>query len=139
MPCRYRNIAVLMRSRHLGSRIIPYIQSIVTTTLALPPSSFSLTRQVFALQGALIEVVANFMASKQLVAICQNALKGHEGSKDVLSVISKRVPTKTVWPVVMDLWKTVQVESSTVCVYSNDSFLAYVRFCLASSTCSAWF
>lgn len=101
-------------SRHLGSRIIPYIQSIVTTTLALPPSSFSLTRQVFTLQAALIEVVANFMAPKQIVAICQNALKGHDGSKEVLSVISKKVPTKTVWPVVMELWKSVQTESSNV-------------------------
>jgi len=100
--------------RHLGSRIIPHIQSIVTTTLALPPSSFSLTRQVFTLQAALIEVVANFMAPKQIVAICQNALKGHEGSREVINVVSKKVPTKTVWPVVMDLWKSVQTESSTV-------------------------
>jgi U3 small nucleolar RNA-associated protein 10 len=54
------------------------------------------------------------MAPKQIVAICQNALKGHEGSKEVISVISKKVPTKTVWPVVMDLWKSVQTEASTV-------------------------
>lgn len=54
------------------------------------------------------------MAPKQIVAICQNALKGHEGSREVINVVSKKVPTKTVWPVVMDLWKSVQTESSTV-------------------------
>jgi len=58
--------------------------------------------------------VPSFIGSKQLIALLKNALSGKEGSKEVLSICSKKVPTKTLFPVVMDLWKSIQNESSSV-------------------------
>lgn len=86
----------------------------VDTTLTLSSASPSVVTQSFALQGALIDSVPTFVGSKQLMAILRNALNGKEGSRGVVVGASKKIATKTLFPVVMDLWKSIQNEPANV-------------------------
>ena len=95
-------------ARRLVSRVIPFIQPIVEVTLSLPSASALLLRQIYSLQTALLDVVPTFVGSKQLVALLRHALSGGEGARDVISAAARKVPTKTVFPVVMDLWRSLQ-------------------------------
>jgi U3 small nucleolar RNA-associated protein 10 len=115
-------------SRHLGSRVIPFIQAMVQVTLSLSTASSSVVRQSFALQSALLDVVPTFIGSKQLHVMLRHAFGGQEGSKEVIASAAKKIPTKTAFPVVMDLWKSVQSESAAVGfnLYVHDQ-LAHVQ------------
>ncbi|WVQ84520.1 hypothetical protein IAT38_006674 [Cryptococcus sp. DSM 104549] len=101
--------------RHLASRTIPYIQSIVETSLALiksPKSTATSAKQAFSTLSSIIEVVSAFVSSKQLIAVLLATLDYRASDEAVAltmcTTIAKRIRTKALFPVLMDLWKTVQ-------------------------------
>ncbi|WWC65921.1 uncharacterized protein I303_108543 [Kwoniella dejecticola CBS 10117] len=106
--------------RHLGSRIIPYIQSIITLAISLissPKTIASIAKSSFSILSALVEVVSSFISGKQLINILKTTLDYR--SKDlgislkVSTTISKKIKTKTLFPVLLDLWKTTQDEENS--------------------------
>lgn len=60
----------------------------------------------------MIETVPTFISSKQLSSILRHAIalraRDEQGSNSVLSVVAKRIGTKALLPVVMDLFATAQ-------------------------------
>ncbi|ORY34663.1 U3 small nucleolar RNA-associated protein 10 [Naematelia encephala] len=106
--------------RRLGSRIIPHIAAIVDTSLGFvksPKTSATVSQQSFAILASLIETVPTFISNKQLVAILHSSLvhqaKQIEASASIVSIVAKKITTKTLFPVVMDLWKLVEKEGES--------------------------
>ncbi|WVQ66419.1 uncharacterized protein L199_004599 [Kwoniella botswanensis] len=101
--------------RHLNSRIIPYIQSIITLSLTLitsPKSISTIIRSSFSVLSSLLEVVSTFISSKQLATIIRTTME-HKSKDSSLALktsttISKKIRTKALFPVLMELWKTTQ-------------------------------
>ncbi len=84
----------------------------VDVTLAISSHSNTVAHQASTLQSALIEVVPTFIGAKQLNAMLRHAFVS-EG-REVVVATAKKIPTKTAFPVVMELWKNVQADSATV-------------------------
>ncbi|WVR07984.1 hypothetical protein IAU60_005027 [Kwoniella sp. DSM 27419] len=117
--------------RHLGSRMIPYIQSILDLCLNLvssPKSIASVIKAAFGTLAALLEVVSNFISSKQLTAVIRAVIEHRSRdpaqSTQMSSTIAKRVRTKSLFPVLMDIWKTVQTEEEA-CMMAFFDLLRY--------------
>nr|XP_019043454.1 hypothetical protein I302_08031 [Kwoniella bestiolae CBS 10118]OCF22384.1 hypothetical protein I302_08031 [Kwoniella bestiolae CBS 10118] len=101
--------------RHLNSRVIPYIQSIITLSLTLitsPKSISSSVKSSFSVLSSLLEVVSTFISSKQLTSIIKTTIEHRSKDSSITSkvstTISRRIRTKALFPVLMDLWKTTQ-------------------------------
>jgi U3 small nucleolar RNA-associated protein 10 len=108
---------VLIVSRHLSSRLIPHAQSTINTLLTAAQSGSAIAFQAFTTISAVIEAIPTFVSSKQLIAVLQAAIEQREEietSGKLLNVVSKKVPTKTLFPVVMDLWKELQAGNASV-------------------------
>ncbi|KAL7425209.1 snoRNA-binding rRNA-processing protein utp10 [Cryptotrichosporon argae] len=100
--------------RRLASRAIPHIQAIVDAALALVASSPAVARQAFAALATLVDALPTFISGKQVGSILAAAVR-YRATDDQVSAavtggIAKRVATKTLVPVVMDLWKSMQDE-----------------------------
>lgn len=96
------------------------MQSIVESSLNIIKSSRSspaVTRQSFATLVALVETVPTFISSKNLTAILQAGIayriKDSAISASLISPSAKKIPTKSLFPVVMDLWKPVQKQDES--------------------------
>nr|XP_019009268.1 uncharacterized protein I206_05916 [Kwoniella pini CBS 10737]OCF48049.1 hypothetical protein I206_05916 [Kwoniella pini CBS 10737] len=124
--------------KHLGSRIIPYIQSIITLSLNLINSSktiITITKSSFSVISALIETVSNFISSKQLLNILNSTIdyrsKDLNISLKVSTTISKKIRTKTLFPVLLDLWKSTQNEENSETI---KGFFDLLRLTLKNSS-----
>ncbi|WVF68418.1 hypothetical protein IAT40_003183 [Kwoniella sp. CBS 6097] len=123
-------------TRHLGSRMIPYIQSVIDLSLSLissPKSISSVVKSCFTTLSALLEVVSTFISSKQLTTILRTTID-HRARDSSLSLsmsntVAKRMRTKTLFPVLMDLWKTVQQEDES----SMKAFFDLLRLTLRNA------
>jgi U3 small nucleolar RNA-associated protein 10 len=122
--------------RHLGSRIIPSIQSIVDLTLHLasfPASSPPITKQALLTLTSVIETVPTFISSKQLSSILRHSIglraRDEQGSNSVLSVVAKKIGTKALLPVVMDLFATAQKGDAT----EMEAYFHLVRLALRNA------
>ena len=77
-----------------------------------------MTKQAFATVSALVETVPTFIGRKQLSAILHAVIvhRAHDEqlSSALASTAARKIPTKTMFPVVMDMWKLVQSEGETV-------------------------
>jgi U3 small nucleolar RNA-associated protein 10 len=115
--------------------MIPFVQSIIQCTLTMTTSATSsaLAKQAFAVQSALVETVPTFLGSKQLNSILRSAFtyraKDADVSKSLVSVVAKKIPTKTMFPVVMELWKGVQSEGQV----ALSGFFDLLRFVLRNA------
>ncbi|WRT69783.1 uncharacterized protein IL334_006774 [Kwoniella shivajii] len=123
--------------RHLNSRMIPYVQSIITLSLTLimsPKSISTVTKSSFSVLSSLLEVVSTFISPKQLTTILRTTIdhrpKDPTLSLSVSNTISKRMRTKTLFPVLMDLWKTVQDEQEE----SMKAFFDLLRLTLKNAS-----
>ncbi|KAL1412540.1 snoRNA-binding rRNA-processing protein utp10 [Vanrija albida] len=101
--------------RHLGSRAIPFIQSVLDVCLAIARNSASspiAVEAAFATIATLVDTVPTFVSSKQLVTVLGAAADyratDEAASSSLITAIAKRIPTKTLIPVVMELWKSIQ-------------------------------
>ena len=99
--------------KKLESRIIPSIQGIIDVSLSsLQLSSESIMRQTSKVLGTLFDTVPTFVSSKQLTAVLQTTLEHHsrdaEIMKGLMSGITKKVQTKTLFPIVLDIWKSIK-------------------------------
>lgn len=97
--------------RHLASRIIPHAQSLIAILLNAAQKTSVVSLHAFTALAAVVEAIPTFISAKQLIAILKASieqLEGGEGSSKLLSVVAKKVPTKTLFPVIMDLWKDMQ-------------------------------
>lgn len=120
--------------RRLGSRSIPFVQGILDVCLALIGSSTPLTAaSAFGTIAALVETVPTFISSKQLVALlgAAAAYRGADetASATLIAAAAKRVPTKTLVPVVMDLWKAIKGGASA----PTEAFFALLRHTLRNA------
>ncbi|CAD6568277.1 MAG: snoRNA-binding rRNA-processing protein utp10, partial [Tremellales sp. Tagirdzhanova-0007] len=120
----------------LGSRSIPFIKPVTDSSLRIitaPRSLASTNKQAFGTILALIEAVPTFLGSQQLTEILRATInhcpKDESISISILSRIAKKVPTKTLFPVVMDLWKAVQGEDDTALI----SFFELTRLTLRNA------
>ncbi|OCF41969.1 hypothetical protein I317_04161 [Kwoniella heveanensis CBS 569] len=127
---------IILLTRHLGSRTIPHIQSIIDLSLSLIASSKSISSVVkacFSTLAALLEVVSTFVSSKQLATILRTAIdhraRDSAQSLSMSSTVAKRMRTKTLFPVLMDLWKTVQQEEES----SMKAFFDLLRLTLRNA------
>jgi U3 small nucleolar RNA-associated protein 10 len=100
--------------RRLGPRSIPFIQSVLDACLAISraPPSPEVAHLAFDTIASLVDTVPTFVNSKQLVALL-GAAAAHRaadagGSAHLLAAVAKRIPSKTLIPVVMDLWKSLK-------------------------------
>ncbi len=105
----------------MTSRSIPFIRPITEAALTIinaPKSAPSIVKQAFATLSALVETVPTFIGSNQLLAILHagivHRMKDEIVSLAVISKASKKIPTQTMFPVIMDLWKVVQSEGESV-------------------------
>lgn len=59
-----------------------------------------------------------FIGAKQLGTVLRAAIdnreKNEESSSALISVCARKIPTKVLFPVVMELWKTVQSANENV-------------------------
>lgn len=104
-------------SRHLSSRLIPHAQSLINALLTSAQSGSAIASQSFTTISAVIDAIPTFVSSKQLIAVLNASIEQREEietSGKLLNVVSKKVPTKTLFPVVMELWKDVQAGSALV-------------------------
>ncbi|KAK4685034.1 U3 small nucleolar RNA-associated protein 10, partial [Tremellales sp. Uapishka_1] len=105
--------------RQLRSRIIPSLQSIVEATLHVVKSAQSTAttiKQSFSTLSAVVETVPVFISASQLSTILQSVIDVYskqDSAAKVLSVVAKKIPTKTLFPTVMELWKTVQKQDES--------------------------
>ncbi|WWD20373.1 hypothetical protein CI109_104849 [Kwoniella shandongensis] len=123
--------------RHLGSRVIPYIQSIVDVSLTLiksPKTTSSVSKQAFTTLASILETVSTFISSKQLTSMIRHTIdyrsKDASISLGVFTTIAKRIRTKTLFPVLMELWKIVQMEDEG----SMKGFFDLLRLTLKNAT-----
>ncbi|CAK9783229.1 hypothetical protein CC85DRAFT_281973 [Cutaneotrichosporon oleaginosum] len=120
--------------RRLGSRTIPFVQAILDTCLSLIGSTEPLTAAAaFGALAALVETVPTFISSKQLVSLlgAAAAYRGADeaASATLIAAAAKRVPTKTLIPVVMDLWKTINGSEAA----PTEAFFALLRHTLRNA------
>lgn len=101
--------------RHLGSRAIPFIQAVLDACLSIARNTSSSPAAVeasFATIATLVDTVPTFVSSKQLVTVLGAAAEyratDEAASSSLITAIAKRIPTKTLIPVVMELWKSIQ-------------------------------
>ncbi|TYJ57970.1 U3 small nucleolar RNA-associated protein 10 [Cryptococcus floricola] len=101
--------------RHLASRAIPYVQSILDTTLALiksPKSAASSVAQAFTTLASTIETIPTFISSKQLIATLITTFfyrsTNEATAYAMLTTLAKKIRTKAIFPVLMEVWKTTQ-------------------------------
>lgn len=113
----------LMTSRHLGPRIIPAIQPALGMLLGLigaAGTSTNIVKASFSTLTALIETVPTFISASQLstvlLATIQARVKAEESSTAMISVCTRKILTRTMFPVVMELWKQAQKLDETVSV-----------------------
>ncbi|WVQ95966.1 hypothetical protein IAU59_003065 [Kwoniella sp. CBS 9459] len=123
-------------TRHLGSRMIPYIQSVIDLSLSLiasPKSISSVVKSSFTTLSALLEVVSTFISSKQLTTILGTTIdhraRDSAQSLSMSNIVAKRMRTKTLFPVLMDIWKTVQQEEES----SMKAFFDLLRLTLRNA------
>lgn len=108
---------LILCRRHLASRIIPHAQSLIAILLSAAQKTSAVSLHAFTALAAVIEAIPTFISSKQLIAVLRASieqLEGVDGSSKLLSVVAKKVPTKTLFPVIMDLWKEVQDLNASV-------------------------
>lgn len=115
------DITLTKHRRHLGPRTIPSIQSMLSALLALisrPAVTASTATAAFAVVSCLVETVPTFISAKQLSSILLAAIESRErheeSSSALISVCAKKIPTKVLFPVVMDLWKEVHQGQESV-------------------------
>lgn len=100
--------------RRLGPRCIPFIQPILDSCLALSrsPPTPSVSLAAFNTIASVVDTVPTFVNSKQLVSLLGTAAAHRAAdqgaSAHLLAAVAKRIPTKTLIPVVMDLWKNLK-------------------------------
>jgi U3 small nucleolar RNA-associated protein 10 len=120
--------------RRLGSRTIPFVQAILDACLSLIGSTEPLTAAAaFGALAALVETVPTFISSKQLVSLL-GAAAAYRGADETASAMliaaaAKRVPTKTLVPVVMDLWKAIKGGEAA----PTEAFFALLRHTLRNA------
>ncbi|BEI90452.1 uncharacterized protein CcaverHIS019_0305220 [Cutaneotrichosporon cavernicola] len=120
--------------RRLGSRTIPFVQAILDACLSLIGSTEPLTAAAaFGALAALVETVPTFISSKQLVSLlgAAAAYRGADeaASATLIAAAAKRVPTKTLIPVVMDLWKAIKGGDAA----PTEAFFALLRHALRNA------
>lgn len=117
--------------RRLGPRSIPFVQSILDACLSLIRGSTpEVAAAAFSTLAALVETVPTFISTKQLVALL-NAAAEHRaadetGSATLMSTAAKKVPSKTLIPVIMDLWKMLKSGAQA----PTEAFFALLRHAL---------
>jgi U3 small nucleolar RNA-associated protein 10 len=92
--------------------------------LSAAQSGSTIAAQAFTTVSAVIEAIPTFIGSKQLISVVQSAIQQreeNETSNKLLNVVSKKVPTKTLFPVVMELWKDVQSSGASVSPLADQS------------------
>lgn len=98
--------------RRLGPRSIPFIQPILDACLSLASQTGAAIDAAFLTISALVDTVPTFITGKQLVSLLRATAEHRaddEGASAVLiAAVAKRIPTKTLIPVVMDLWKELK-------------------------------
>ena len=106
---------MLTTSRHLGPRIIPAIQPSLTVLLGYISAASTapgIVKASFATLTALVETVPTFISATQLASVLLAAIqargKAEESSTAMIGVCTRKIGTKVLFPVVMDLWKSVQ-------------------------------
>lgn len=111
----------LRHRRRLLSRAIPFIQPIIDSMLPMirePRTQATVLDQAFAVLLALLETVPTFIGGNELATVLRTAithrLKAERASSAVISKAAKNIPTKTMFPVVVELWKSLQNEDETV-------------------------
>lgn len=112
-------------SRHLSSRIIPHAQPLVSVLLKAAQTASSTSSQSFATLSAVIEAIPTFVSSKQLIAVLRASIDqrtANEGSHKLVITVAKKVPTKALFPVVMELWKEMQDADPSV---SHDGLVTH--------------
>lgn len=76
-----------------------------------------MSSQAFITLAAVIEAIPTFISSKQLIGSLRASIEqqtASDGSQKLVSVVAKKVPTKTLFPVVMELWKEMQDSDPSV-------------------------
>ena len=104
-------------SRHLSSRLIPHAQVLFTTLLSAAQSATAVSAQAFTTISAIIEAIPTFVGPKQLMSILRASIEQrseNDVSNKLLTTSAKKVPTKALFPVVMDLWKDIQNADASV-------------------------
>ena len=101
--------------RHLGPRIIPHAQLMVKELLlSIDTRSGHVTREALATLATLIDTIPTFLSAKQGKQIIQTTLGPRndveEGTRKVMSTISRKVPTKTLFGVLIEIWSSLQDE-----------------------------
>jgi U3 small nucleolar RNA-associated protein 10 len=107
----------LTNRRHMSSRLLPHAQALITTLLSAAQSATAVSSQAFTTISAVIEAIPTFVSSKQLNSILRASIEQREEndvSTKLLTTSAKKVPTKTLFPVVMDLWKDIQNADASV-------------------------
>lgn len=98
--------------RRLGPRSIPFIQPVLDACLSMASQTGAALDAAFLTISALVDTVPTFISGKQLVSLLRATAEHRaedEGASAVLiSAVAKRIPTKTLVPVVMDLWKELK-------------------------------
>jgi U3 small nucleolar RNA-associated protein 10 len=101
----------------MSSRLLPHAQALITTLLSAAQSATAVSSQAFTTISAVIEAIPTFVSSKQLISILRASIEQREEneiSTKLLTTSAKKVPTKTLFPVVMDLWKDIQNADASV-------------------------
>jgi len=110
-------LIALTSSRHMSSRLLPHAQALITTLLSAAQSATAVSSQAFTTISAVIEAIPTFVSSKQLNSILRASIEQREESDvstKLLTTSAKKVPTKTLFPVVMELWKEIQNADASV-------------------------
>lgn len=98
--------------RRLGPRSIPFIQPVLDACLSMASQTGAALDAAFLTISALVDTVPTFISGKQLVSLLRATAEHRaddEGASAVLiAAVAKRIPTKTLVPVVMDLWKELK-------------------------------
>ncbi|ORX37624.1 hypothetical protein BD324DRAFT_650190 [Kockovaella imperatae] len=99
--------------KQLGSRIIPSIQGIVDLGLKLlQSSSDTMMRETTGVLGTLLSTVPTFISSKQMHSVLATCLEHYNRDPTtmagLMSVTAKKVPTKSLFPIMMEMWKSVK-------------------------------
>ncbi|OWZ73272.1 U3 small nucleolar RNA-associated protein 10 [Cryptococcus neoformans] len=101
--------------RRLAARTIPFIQSIMDTSLNIIKSTKSAataTNQAFVTLSSIIETIPTFVSSKQLGAVLITTIDYRRveetNSSSLFTTLAKKIRTKSLFPVIIEAWKTVQ-------------------------------
>lgn len=118
-------MVVLTSSRHLSYRLIPHAQVLFATLLSAAQSATAVSSQAFTTISAVIEAIPTFVSPAQLISVLRASIEQREEndiSTKLLTTTAKKVPTKTLFPVVMDLWKGIQNADASVSSLSPDAW-----------------